>query len=306
MIIKQTRINKLSCLDWAQRGEKIVIALSDAIRFKENLIGLGFSAELGEGERILPAIVNSATRKNAEPFYSVDKLRPKETYYQTLLWKRQEWAGRGKTREVTDYVSIPRTRYARIWHAPYSVEFTLKNDEKRGLMVVTEPLEFCKENDPSLINTINMFLMTFGECEILTNNLENLSPEKVIKLNWEVLPKGIYPWEKVKTDIETISRNSSGTSRKILLEKCEYINSFHPNFIAYGKSGFRGYMIFGFIERNLYVLESVYMNNATYIFGSDWEYLSKLSKAEILNSNLQIARLIHKENWRQEISKMLS
>lgn len=44
-------------------------------------------------------------KRNAEPFYIKDKTKPKEQYSQILWWTRHEWAGRGETREVTDFVS---------------------------------------------------------------------------------------------------------------------------------------------------------------------------------------------------------
>lgn len=52
-------------------------------------------------------------------------------------------------------------------------------------------------------------------------------------------------------------------------------------------------------------LVSVYTNNATYVFGRDWEMLSKLSKAEILDGKLQEARLIHNDNWKHHINELL-
>lgn len=78
MILKKKRINKLSCLSWVEKGQKVIIALYDAVRFKEKLIELGFSMELKEGEKILPNIINPATARNAEKFYVVDKTQPKE------------------------------------------------------------------------------------------------------------------------------------------------------------------------------------------------------------------------------------
>lgn len=305
MILKKKRINKLSCLCWIERGKKVIIALHDAIRFREKLIELGFSMELKDGEKILPSIINSATARNAEKFYVVDRTKPKEKYYQTLWWTRREWAGRGETREVSDFVDIPRERFPRIEYSPYSIELTLKYDEDRHLLIETEPIEFSDKNEKLLINTINIFLTNFGECEILTDNFEKLIPTQIIRLNWEVLPQGEYPWERIQRDLEKISEHKSKTARKMLLDKCEYINSFHPNFRAYGKSGFSGYVIFGFKSRNMYVLESVYTNNATYVFGTDWENLSQLSKAEILNAGLQDARLIHNNNWKHDINKLL-
>lgn len=305
MFLKKKRINKLSCLSWIRQGQKVIIALSDAIRFEDKLVSLGFSGKLKDGEKILPAIINPSTARNAEKFYVVDKTKPKEPYSQTLWWTRQEWAGRGEKREVSDFVSIPRERYPRTEYAPYSVELILKYDEGNRLLVITEPIEFCSQNEKILINTINIFLTAFGECDVLAEDFTNILPTQVIRLNWEVLPPGEYPWEKVQKDLEKISENKGKTAKRMLLDKCEYINAHHPDFRAYGKSGFNGYVIFGFKSRKIYVLESVYTNNATYIFGDDWEHLSQLSKAEILRDGLQDVRLIHNDNWKHDIDELL-
>lgn len=305
MILKKKRINKLSGLSWLEKGQKVVFALQNAIRFKEKLVELGFSTDLNEGETILPAAINPATMRNAEKFYVPDKSKPKEKYYQTLWWTRHEWAGRGETREVSEYVDIPRERYPQIEYQPYSVELSIKYDNEGHLIIATEPLEFCDNNEKLLINTANIFLTNFGECEILSDSFHELEPTHIIRLNWEILPPGEYPWEKVKAELEKISEHKSKTARKMLLDKCEYINSFRPDFRAYGKSGFSGYVVFGFKSRNIYVLESVYTNNATYVFGADWELLSKLTKAEILNAGLHDARLIHNDNWKQNIDALM-
>ena len=305
MVIKKKRINSLSCLSHVEEGKNLVMALRDATRFKNVLLKLGFSENLTEGERILPSMLNPTMKRNAEPFYIKDKTKPKEQYSQILWWTRHEWAGRGETREVTDFVSIPRERYARIEFEPYNVELFLKYDEQGQLMVMTDPISYCQDNEKLLINTINIFLTNFEECEVLTENFENVMPTRIIRLNWEVLPSGDYPWERMQDDLKKVSEKSSKTAKKGLIDKCEFINSFQPDFRAYGKSGFKGYVIFGFADRNIFVLESVYPNNATYVFGKNWEELSKLTKAEILKGNLQDVRIIHNDNWQQEIRDLL-
>lgn len=305
MIIKKKRINSLSCLNHVEEGKNLMMVLRDAARFKGILVKLGFSEDLIEGERVLPSMLNPTLKRNAEPFYIKDKTKPKEQYTQTLWWTRHEWAGRGETREVTDFVTIPRERYARIKFEPYSVELFLKYDEQGQLMVMTDFISYCHDNEKLLINAINIFLTNFEECEILTENFENVMPTRTIKLNWEVLPSGDYPWKRMQDDLQKISAKSSKTAKKLLIDKCEFINSFQPDFRAYGKSGFHGYVIFGFMHRNKYVLESVYPNNATYVFGKNWEELSKLTKAEILKENLQDVRIIHNNNWQQEIRDLL-
>lgn len=305
MIIKKKRINRLTCLEWLEEGQEVVMALRDAMRFKEKLLELGFTDKFEEGERILPRIVNPTTARNAEKFYIPDKTQPKEQYYQTLWWIRHEWAGRGETREVSEYVDIPRERYPQIEYTPYSIELVLKYDDSGNLMVITDLIEYKPRNHKLILNTINIFLTSFEECEILTRELDALTPAKTIYLNWEVLPQGERPWSKMEEDLEKISEGKSKTNRKMMFDKCEYINGFKPDFRAYGKSGFRGYVIFGFKKKSLYVLESVYSNNATYVFADDWQELSKLTKAQILNGGLQDARLIHKENWREDVKKLL-
>lgn len=305
LIIKKKRINRLKCLEWLEEGQKIVMALPAAMRFKEKLLKLGFTERFEEGERILPKIVNPTTARNAEKFYIPDKTQPKEKYYQTLWWTRKEWAGRGETREVSEYVDIPRERYHQIEYEPYSVELILKYDDSGNLMVVTDATEYKPHNHKRILNTINIFLTNFEECEILTAELDTLMPTKTVYLNWEVLPQGEYPWSKIEKDLDRISEGNSKTNRKMMIDKCEYINGFKPDFRAYGKSGFNGYVILGFEKKNLYVLESVYPNNATYVFSENWQELSRLTKAQILNGGLQDARLIHKESWRADVRKLL-
>lgn len=139
----------------------------------------------------------------------------------------------------------PRERYARIEFEPYNVELFLKYDEQGQLMVMTDPISYCQDNEKLLINTINIFLTNFEECEVLTENFENVMPTRIIRLNWEVLPSGDYPWERMQDDLKKVSEKSSKTAKKVLIDKCEFINSFQPDFRAYGKSGFHGYVIFG-------------------------------------------------------------
>ena len=72
-----------------------------------------------------------------------------------------------------------------------------------------------------------------------------------------------------------------------------------------GRGGFSGYVVFGFPEKNIYVLESAYTGNATYIFDERWEQLSKMTKAEILNEQLQTDRIIHRVGWNRRIDDLL-
>jgi hypothetical protein len=52
-------------------------------------------------------------------------------------------------------------------------------------------------------------------------------------------------------------------------------------------------------------MENMIYGNATYVFGDNWAELSKLSKAEIIQQNLQEKRLVHRKNWPFLIAKLL-
>lgn len=302
MFLKQTRINSLSHLSSFSPNAEIRISVSDLSRFSDGLSKFGFKQDDISGTTILPALFNQYAFRNAEQYTTIDKTLPKEKYTQTLYWTRHEWAGQGETREVTEFTDIVRERYHRHYHEPFSVCFSLIiKGEQRS--IASDKILLTPDNNGKIINTINMVLGLFGECSIESD--EESIETHTIRLDWDILPKGNYPWETIKADIEGVCKNSNKTQRAMMLRNCDAINEQHPDFRAYGRSGFRGYVVFGFTKRNLYFLESIFPNNATYVFESRWEELSKLTKAEILNQNLHKARIIHNANWLSEFETLI-
>ena len=41
------------------------------------------------------------------------------------------------------------------------------------------------------------------------------------------------------------------------------------------------------------------------MFGSDWKTFSKLTKAEILRNDHQLARIIHSREWREAFDRLM-
>ncbi len=300
MIIKQNRITSKKYFSSVVPNKPVFIKVDNVTRFKTKLKNFGFDDNPENGTCILPCVYNSYSKKNAELYYTINRSLPKEEYIQTLYWTRTEWAGKGETREVTEFVDICRKRNHRDWHSPFSVYFTLVKEED-NTYVISEGIPYTDDNIKKLINTANMVLSMFGECNI---DFEERPAEiKKVYVNWDILPKGEYPWKKIKPTIEEMTKKSNRTQKAMMLRNCETIVEMNPEFVAYGKSGFLGYVVFAFPTKKLFVLESIYPNNATYIFDEDWEEFSKLTKAEILSSNLQKARIIHSANWEQNFKK---
>ena len=52
-------------------------------------------------------------------------------------------------------------------------------------------------------------------------------------------------------------------------------------------------------------MESLYLGNATYVFGDDWLNISMLTKNDIIQGKLSLARIIHDRGWEKKISELL-
>jgi hypothetical protein len=89
------------------------------------------------------------------------------------------------------------------------------------------------------------------------------------------------------------------------MERFHRVNGYEPSFVAVGRAGFKGYVVFGFPDLNIYILESTQTNNATYVFEENWERLSQMTKAEILNNELHKDRIIHRQSWFRKLHKLM-
>lgn len=305
MIIKQSKITNLSKLSSLKPNTKILIVATITEEKTSALYKLGFTQNLSVGETILPGIIGPATKRNANGRVIIHRDKEKEEHSSMIEWTYQQWAGRGRTQEVTISTSRPYKRYPRTFITPLALEF--KIIEINGSKVITSPeIVFCELNEEVIITAINVLLEAFSECEVLDSNKNPIVTSNTIRLNWEILPKGKYPWQTQKERIEPFLRKAKGTNYKVISKRLEEINKYNPEFTAIGLGGFSGYIVFGFKTKNLYVLESTQINNATYILNKDWESISKLSKAEILNNELHLARVIHNEYWYSAITEFIS
>lgn len=281
MLIKQTRINSCSYFAAAVPNVPVYIRVENVGRFDSKLKAFGFKESDPNGTTILPCGVNRCAKKNAEPFYTIDKSLPLEDYTQTVYWTRYEWAGRGELNPVTEFSFITKKRYHRNYYAPYSVNFTLITEADTPY-IVSDPILYSDDNKDKLLNTVNILLGFFGECTVDFEEQERETKRVIV--NWDIFPKGEYPWGDIKDTLKKITKGYSNTRTEMMLRNCEAIYAKKPDFVAYGRSGFKGYAVFGFRDRNLYVLESALPNNATYILQNDWETISQLSKAQIIVS----------------------
>lgn len=282
----------------------LAVRITDARRPTLTAIGLGASPE--PGDTILPKPLGPVSRFNAEGTELVRRDLPMETAYYQRLWKWEEWHGRS-TIEREKIVDVPYERYPRDPIAPPAVELRCAALVSGEHLVVVDGGTYSTDNEESLLHQINLMLELFGECEVLRPDLAPFVSTPLRRLNWEVLPPGRLPWDRVRRALGSIVERAKPGNRPVVQARFDALLGFNPKFLAVGQGGFEGYLVFGFERLGLYVLESAFYGNATYVLGTDWERLSQMSKAELLDASLHEDRIIHRaESWEARIHKLLS
>lgn len=302
MIIQKKRIRNISpYTHHIKDGSNIIVGLTDVTRLSPALKRIGFSEPYEKGQTILPASVGSISNYNAEGKEIVHRDQPMETAYSQVDWKWKEWDGSWHSK----IVDRPYQRYPRSFVEPPAVELSI-TENKDGQLLLTSPiLQKIEGNKEILTHIVNLFLEIFGECQFFTEDMEILMKTPLHRLNWTVLPQGEMPWEKFKKEIDPIVKSAPKGNQEVLYYRLETVNALKPDFRAIGNGGFHGYIIHGFTKNNIYVLESMYYGNATYVFDGAWQELSQKTKAEILRESLQKARVIHREGWKEKVMEII-
>lgn len=307
MIITKRRIRRLgSNLPAIQNGHEIVAAIPYRDEIRQRFILCGFSENLDAGETILPEAIGPITKYNSRGKYNIQKDQPMETVYRQQEWTWKEFRGRYDYVEQSKIADVPYERYPRTFVKPPSVELSLATNHEGNLILVSPALTYTPQNEELITHTINLFLEIFHECHILNTELQQIIRAPVKRLNWEILPPGRRRWDELRPLISEVIDQLSEGNQKVISKRIETINEHEPDFVAVGRAGFSGYLVFGFPARNLYILESTQVNNATYVIDNNWEQLSSLTKAEILNNNLHRERVIHRETWFGAMNDILS
>ena len=287
-------------------GSKIIPGLAINEQMKDILVEIGFTSDLNVGETVLPAgKFGSICNYNAEGKLLIHKDKPMETAYRQVEWTWKQWSGRYETERQSKIVDVPYQRYPRTLIPPPCIELSIARNPAKEKFVVAPKYTIKIEESEALLHAVNIFLEIFGRCELLYENLEGYTIANLRHLNWRVLPPGKWPWKKVAKEIKPLIDCVKEQKQTVIRYRLQAITAFEPDFVAIGQAGFAGYLIFAFPKKNIYMLESIYHGNATYVFEENWEYLSKLTKAQILQENLQKDRIIHRNTWKAKVDNLL-
>lgn len=306
MLIKGKRIRNLrNHLGWIPLGSGLRIAVPVGSFPASKWAALGFSADPVPGETLVPSgDLGPASAFNTNGKYQVHKDQPKETAYRVIEWTWNEWHGPYKVQK-TDFRDLPYERYPRTLIPAPGESLQAAVDERGTKYVVSPAMTYLRATEPQIIHVVNLFLEIFGKCEVLDSLNNPMIKAQIRNLNWEVLPPGKYPWKSLEPKVRPLIDRQPEGNRHVISKRIERINSHEPEFVAVGRNGFSGYLVFGFPKKEIFVLESTHEDNATYVFGQDWETLSRMTKAEILKDDLHKARLVHMVRWFTDIEGLL-
>lgn len=301
LITGKKRIRKIGkYLAYLEEGNIAYIGLSLTEEVVSRLKEIGFESGI-VGETLIPSPkLGNISKFNANGREVPQRDLPKETLYRQHLHSWTDWHG-------TDYsriVDIPYKRFPRKLIPGPWVSLTIIKHNDKQFVVAGDAIIKGKTPDKDIIHRINLMLEIFKCAAILQENLEQYEVPKVKKLDWDILPSGKMPWEQFQKSLMPLLERASNNKKVIITERLETVSQYNPDFHAIGKNGYRGYIIFGFIELNLYVFETAEYGNATYVFEGNWKEISQMTKTDIVAGNLHKHRFIHKEGWKKQVKSL--
>lgn len=284
---------------------ELVRAIMDMEGISSELLKrFGFVEPFGVGQVVLPSVhLGPAARRNASGYEVVHRDQPMQEMTRLQSWKRMEWHGRDKI-EVEDFIQRTYRRYPRTYVAGEGVEFTIMVRPGGSKVIASPPYDPTEDAD-SLLMAANLVIEGFAGVEFVSADLLPPLSVPVKRLNWEIFPQGRVPWDQVKKEVDRVTERASASVKPVIRARVDAVQQYGPDFAAIGRAGFDGYWVFGFAKHDLYVLESRMLDNATYVLDADWQVVSQLTKAEVINSDLAVARLIHDGSWAEKLDRVL-
>ena len=285
----------------AGNAEKVILAVPLEDISKNLLTLIGFDKNPSIGDYLIPAILGNFTKFNASGKEIKREDLPKVPQSIMFYGASRDWQG------GTHYGLKTRTakKYPREYVAAPSETFEIV-DIDNSLFLSSSILDLNDTDETRNIHVTNLMLECFSEFNIYDVEKQEIVGPRLKHLQWDILPSGQYPWSKAKDIISQRIEHLEEKDRKVIEYRMRVISQKEPDFLATGRAGFNGYFVYGFTSEDVYILESMEFDNATYVFNSEWEELSKLTKNQIINSDLPHQRIIHNRAWALSINRAIS
>ncbi|ETJ47866.1 hypothetical protein [Pseudoalteromonas agarivorans] len=265
------------------------------------LVQLGFDETPVVGDYLIPTVLGKYTSFNVNGTIKVRKDLPLEPESVMFYGSSRDWHGGIhygiRTRTIDKY---PRENIP----APSETFEIVTIGE--SLFLSSSELNLSDADETRNIHVTNIMLECFSEFDIYDVGKDEIVGPRLKRLQWDILPSGECPWDKARPIILKRTEHLEERDKKVIEHRMKTISRREPDFLAVGRAGFSGYFVYGFKDQDVYVLESMELDNATYVFNSEWEAISKLTKSQIINSELPHQRIIHNKRWGVSVGRAIS
>lgn len=288
------------------KGGKFRVIIPIANVSEARLVRAGCPLPASSGNTFLPSIIGKVSRVNAEGEWRVLRDQPKEPrYIRTVRWKWKQWVGRGEHEQHEDDRDIYRDCYPREFIEPQAAELTVLQSGE-DFVLASEILTNASATHERIKHVINLVLELFGQCEIVSADLKHYRPAVERRVNWQMLPPGEYPWDVLHGHLTKALKGRAESTTAIIFDRQATMRAYEPDEIWTGLGGFSDYVAYNFKKRKIVVLESIRRDNAIYVFGSDWQTVAQLTKAQVLSGKLHKERIVHSKGWKVRLAKFLA
>ncbi len=301
MKVKGKSVRTLTKLiNLAKELKSIRLVFNTSSANPETWMRVGFDRSLTTGDYLMPQCLGKATLFNANGKEVIRKDLPKEPQPRSFYTTWQDWHGQEHSGIQTRNIDMYPREYIL---APSEILTIIELNNIK--YIATDSTTVTSGNDVRNLHLMNIMLECFEEFEIVDEQQGFVIGSKLRQLQWDVLPPGKYPWEYAKTLVGKVTQKLKESERKVVESRMELITKYNPDFIATGRGGFSGYFVYGFELINKFILESIHLDNATYVFEEEWEKLSRLTKNEIINGAISHQRIIHDQKWHSQLRKLM-
>ena len=266
------------------------------------LPAIGFPEPASHGDTVLPKAAGPVRRFNADGGWQIHRDRPKEDrYVRTVSWRWTTWDGM----EHEDYRDIFRSCWPRTRLPAPAVELTILDQDGQSYLAAPSYPNVPEQHE-AIRHAVNLILEIGGRCELRASDLGILARPPIKRTTWAMLPQGKHPFARISAHLDTVLGRSSENARRVIRDRQETILGHRPSEMHVGLGGFENYVAYVFADRGLVVLECIRHGNAIYAFGQDWKALAQLTKAEIIDGGLHVARIVHSEGWKIRLAELLN
>lgn len=262
----------------------------------------GLPTSFTDKKEFIPDPKGSVTKANIKGKYVRKNPEEKETVIRHIKYYRRK-----------DGVKVEYDRkyhiYKKVLLHQYKAKLRFATNHHGQRVVISDKLINSNNPADNLMNThiANIFCEIFNNFEVFDKDL-NPAIHFNTKFDKIILPSGtldnINNFDEL---IEIGGRFTRSESEKNAYHKrLKVLQEYNPDIRGKGSNGFNGYIIFGFSNLEIILLETMYAGNATYVFSiKNFEEHVIKDKQTVLTNKLHLKRFFHHDNWEKNLRSFM-